>query len=325
MLRFARNKLHRELMSWIVEGDGKNAQGGVRPPLRRAARAEATRTGSGAPRAPQGYDERFTAAQQGDRRPVRPPAKGRLTWSSAARCRARASSTTGSRSPTGSTRTRRSSSRRSGSSSATSTPQGAVLPPRGDRAPEHRARRRPSSRARQRTRTRSSTRSSARGSLLFGFTEFVDDDEAFESLVAALEERARRIGATRLLRAGEPPAEPVRRRRHVGLRGARLRRRAVQPRLLPDATTSGTGSSAASRARRSSSLGLDRGPGLPPFDPERIERERLEVRPVNRRRMQGRARSAAPDARTRASPSSATTPRSTRTSSPTRSTASASC
>ena len=32
--------------------------------------------------------------------------------------------------------------------------------------------------------------------LLFGFTEFVDDDEAFESLLQALEERARRIGAT---------------------------------------------------------------------------------------------------------------------------------
>ena len=34
--------------------------------------------------------------------------------------------------------------------------------------------------------------------LLFGFTEFVDDGDVFAALVAALEARARRIGATRL-------------------------------------------------------------------------------------------------------------------------------
>ena len=75
MLRFARNKLHRELMSWIVEGDGKNARGGVRPPLRRAGgrklreRALERRRRRGVRRAVHG-------ALQGDRRPVRPPTTG---------------------------------------------------------------------------------------------------------------------------------------------------------------------------------------------------------------------------------------------------------
>ena len=120
--------------------------------------------------------------------------------------------------------------------------------------------------------------------LLFGFTEFDDDGEAFESLLRALEERARRLGAASLF-------GPVN----------------LLPNQSGGVVTSGYeergfldgpynhayypthyerhGFERCFEGETFILPGLDRGPGLPPFDQERIARERLELRPVNRRRM----------------------------------------
>jgi GNAT superfamily N-acetyltransferase len=124
--------------------------------------------------------------------------------------------------------------------------------------------------------------------LLFGFTEFVDDDAVFASLVDALDARARRIGASALFGpvnllpnqsggvvtsgyehrafvdgAYNHPYYPAMYERHGFERtfeGATF----IAPRLQSDSTP------------------VER---LFPFDDERIERERLEVRQANRRRM----------------------------------------
>jgi hypothetical protein len=60
MLRFARSKLHRELMSWIVEGDGQNAKAGfVR--LYEARDGGSYANGLWSNENARGYEERFTA------------------------------------------------------------------------------------------------------------------------------------------------------------------------------------------------------------------------------------------------------------------------
>ena len=75
LLRFARNKLHRELMAWIVEGDGKNAKAGfvrlydARPG---ATYANGLWSNEGA----KGYDERFTALGNESEGPLVHPRKG---------------------------------------------------------------------------------------------------------------------------------------------------------------------------------------------------------------------------------------------------------
>lgn len=74
LLRFARNKLHRELMAWIVEGDGKNARAGfvrlydARPG---ATYANGLWSNEGA----KGYDERFTALRDESEGPFVHPRK----------------------------------------------------------------------------------------------------------------------------------------------------------------------------------------------------------------------------------------------------------
>jgi hypothetical protein len=74
MLRFARNKLHRELMSWIVEGEGKNATAGfirlydARPD---GSYANGLWSNEGA----RGYDERFTALGKEAQGPLVHPRK----------------------------------------------------------------------------------------------------------------------------------------------------------------------------------------------------------------------------------------------------------
>ena len=69
--------------------------------------------------------------------------------------------------------------------------------------------------------------------LLFGFTEFVDEEEVFAELLGALEARARRIGATRLF--GPVNLLPNQSGGVVtsGYERARVRRQPVQPRVLP--------------------------------------------------------------------------------------------
>ncbi len=75
MLRFARNKLHRELMSWIVEGEGKNAQAGfVR--LYDAREGGSYANGLWSNEGAQGYDERFTALSKETEGPYVHPRKG---------------------------------------------------------------------------------------------------------------------------------------------------------------------------------------------------------------------------------------------------------
>ena len=60
MLRFARNKLHRELMAWVTEGDGKNAKAGfIR--LYDARPGASYANGAWSAEGAAGYDERFTA------------------------------------------------------------------------------------------------------------------------------------------------------------------------------------------------------------------------------------------------------------------------
>ena len=74
LLRFARNKLHRELMAWIVEGDGRNAKAGfvrlydARPG---ASYANGLWSADGA----QGYDERFSALSKETEGPYVHPRK----------------------------------------------------------------------------------------------------------------------------------------------------------------------------------------------------------------------------------------------------------
>ena len=85
---------------------------------------------------------------------------------------------------------------------------------------------------------------------LFGLTEFADDDDRVRRAVRPGRGRAAaRRGA---VRPGRPAAQPDRRRHHLRLRRARLRRLGLEPRLLPGRRTSGTASPAASRPTRGS-------------------------------------------------------------------------
>jgi hypothetical protein len=75
MLRFARSKLHRELMAWIVEGDGKHAKAGfIR--LYDARPGGSYANGLWSNEDARGYDERFTALSTEDQGPFVHPRKG---------------------------------------------------------------------------------------------------------------------------------------------------------------------------------------------------------------------------------------------------------
>ncbi len=120
--------------------------------------------------------------------------------------------------------------------------------------------------------------------LLFGFTEFVDDAEALESLLQALEVRARRIGATRLL--GPVNLLP---NQSGGVVTSGFEERGFVDGPYNHAyyptQYERQGFERCFEGETFILPGLDRGPGLPPFDAERIVAERLQVRPVNRRRI----------------------------------------
>jgi hypothetical protein len=74
MLRFARNKLHRQLMGWVVEGPGKNANAGfIRLYDARAGASYAN--GLWSNEGAEGYDERFSALSKEKEGPYVHPRK----------------------------------------------------------------------------------------------------------------------------------------------------------------------------------------------------------------------------------------------------------
>lgn len=76
MLRFARNKLHRELMGWIVEGEGKNGRAGfIR--LYDARPGGSYANGLWSNEGARGYAERFTPTSKETEGPFVHPRKGR--------------------------------------------------------------------------------------------------------------------------------------------------------------------------------------------------------------------------------------------------------
>ena len=76
MLRFARNKTHRELMSWIVEGEGKNANAGfIR--LYEAHPGGSYANGLWSNEGARGYEDHFTALSKETQGPLVHPQKER--------------------------------------------------------------------------------------------------------------------------------------------------------------------------------------------------------------------------------------------------------
>jgi hypothetical protein len=74
MLRFARNKLHRELMSWVTEGDGRNAKAGfIRLYDARAGGSYAN--GAWSADGAGGYDHRFSPLSKEEQGPHVHPRK----------------------------------------------------------------------------------------------------------------------------------------------------------------------------------------------------------------------------------------------------------
>jgi GNAT superfamily N-acetyltransferase len=124
--------------------------------------------------------------------------------------------------------------------------------------------------------------------LLFGFTEFVDDGDVFAELLAALEARARRIGATRLFgpvnllpnQSGGVVTSGYEERGFVDS----PYNHGYYPRLYER-----HGFERRFEGETFVLANLDHGEApveeLFPFDEERIARERLEVRHASRRRM----------------------------------------
>jgi len=71
MLRFARNKLHRELMSWVTDGDRNARAGFIR--LYDAREGGSYANGAWSAEGAAGYDERFTAlSKEAEGPPVHP-------------------------------------------------------------------------------------------------------------------------------------------------------------------------------------------------------------------------------------------------------------
>ena len=124
--------------------------------------------------------------------------------------------------------------------------------------------------------------------LLFGFTEFVDDEDVFAELVAALEARARRIGAARAF--GPVNLLP---NQSGGVVTSGFDERGFVDSPYNHAYYPGLYERHGFERRFEgetfvlSHLDRDTTPleELFPFDEQRIERERLEVRHANRRRM----------------------------------------
>jgi hypothetical protein len=123
--------------------------------------------------------------------------------------------------------------------------------------------------------------------LLFGFTEFVDDDAAFGTLVDELEARARQLGATRLL----GPVNLLPNQSGGVVTSGYERRGFVDSAYnLPYYPAAYEGRGFVRVFEGSTFIASLTGDDTPveqifPFDDERIEREQLEVRPANRKRV----------------------------------------
>jgi hypothetical protein len=74
LLRFARNKLHRELMSWIADGDRNAKAGFIR--LYEASADGSYANGAWSAEGAAGYDERFSALSSETQGPYVHPRKG---------------------------------------------------------------------------------------------------------------------------------------------------------------------------------------------------------------------------------------------------------
>lgn len=74
MLRFARNKLHRELMSWVTDGDRNAKAGFIR--LYEARPGGSYANGAWSAEGASGYDERFSPLSKEDEGPPVHPRKG---------------------------------------------------------------------------------------------------------------------------------------------------------------------------------------------------------------------------------------------------------
>jgi hypothetical protein len=123
--------------------------------------------------------------------------------------------------------------------------------------------------------------------LLFGFTEFVDGDAAFGTLVNGLDARARRLGATRLL---GPVNLLPNQSGGVVTSGYEQRGFVDSPYNLPYYQASYERRGFARAFEGSTFIASLDGDDTPverifPFDDERIQLERLEVRQANRRRI----------------------------------------
>ena len=124
--------------------------------------------------------------------------------------------------------------------------------------------------------------------LLFGFTEFVEEDEVFAALVAALDERARRIGASCLF--GPVNLLP---NQSGGVVTSGYEERGFVDSPYNHAYYPSLYEAHGFRRRFEGETFLLERPGgdrsvdeLFAFDPELVERERLQVRHANRRRLQ---------------------------------------
>jgi hypothetical protein len=123
--------------------------------------------------------------------------------------------------------------------------------------------------------------------LLFGFTEFVDDDAAFGSLVDELDASARRLGATRLL---GPVNLLPNQSGGVVTSGYEQRGFVDSPYNLPYYPAAYERHGFARVFEGATFIASLPGDDTPverifPFDDERIEREQLEVRQANRKRI----------------------------------------
>jgi hypothetical protein len=124
--------------------------------------------------------------------------------------------------------------------------------------------------------------------LLFGFTEFVDDEPVFAALVGALDERARRLGAAQLF---GPVNLLPNQSGGVVTSGFEQRGFVDSPYNHPyyadlydrqGFTRDFEGATFIASGLTEESLPVDQ---LFPFDDDRFERERLEVRQANRKRV----------------------------------------
>jgi hypothetical protein len=122
--------------------------------------------------------------------------------------------------------------------------------------------------------------------LLFGFTEFVDDEAVFAALAAALEERARQMGATQLF---GPASLLPNQSGGVVVSGFEERGFVDSPYNHPYYAShyEALGFERRFEGETFRLAGLDGDVPLEAFafDPERIAQERLEVRHANRKRM----------------------------------------